>query len=79
MGALRSRVHDRWGHLGDGAPHLVFFLHDEVVLQAPREAAAEVAEIVTEAAAEAGRLLFGSAPVRFPLTVAVVDDYSQAK
>jgi DNA polymerase-1 len=52
---------------------------DEVVLQAPREAAAEVAEIVTEAAAEAGRLLFGSAPVRFPLRVAVVDDYSQAK
>ena len=79
MGALRARVDARWGHLGDAAPHLVFFLHDEVVLHAPREAAGEVAEIVAEAAAEAGRLLFGSAPVRFPLTVAVVDDYSQAK
>ena len=32
-----------------------------------------------EAAAAAGRMLFGDAPVRFPLTVAVVDDYAQAK
>ena len=32
-----------------------------------------------ESAAEAGRLLFGSAPVEFALTVAVVDSYDQAK
>ena len=31
------------------------------------------------AAAEAGRLLFGSAPVRFPVTVATVQAYSDAK
>ena len=78
MGALRSRLHARWGDEGD-VPHLVFFLHDELVLHVPSFAADEVAAVVVEAAAEAGRLLFGEAPVRFPLTVAVVDDYSQAK
>jgi len=38
-----------------------------------------VAEEVTAAAAEAGRLLFGELPVTFPLTIAIVDDYGQAK
>jgi DNA polymerase-1 len=79
MGALRQVLHQRWGDRGDDAPHLTFFLHDEVVVHAPADAADEVAEIVVEAAAAAGRMLFGGAPVRFPLTVAVVDDYAQAK
>lgn len=78
MGALRRRLHARWG-AGVDAPHLVFFLHDEVVVHAPTEVADEVADLVTESAVEAGRLLFGDAPVAFPVTVAVVDDYSQAK
>jgi DNA polymerase-1 len=79
MGALRQVLHQRWGDRGDDAPHLTFFLHDEVVVHAPADTADEVAEIVVEAAAAAGRMLFGGAPVRFPLTVAVVDDYAQAK
>ncbi|NIJ03794.1 bifunctional 3'-5' exonuclease/DNA polymerase [Frigoribacterium faeni] len=79
MGALRQSLHRRWGERGDDAPHLTFFLHDEVVVHAPADAADEVAVLVVEAAAAAGRMLFGDAPVRFPLTVAVVDDYSQAK
>ncbi|WP_354595187.1 bifunctional 3'-5' exonuclease/DNA polymerase [Frigoribacterium sp. PvP054] len=78
MGALRRRLHARWG-AGVDAPHLVFFLHDEVVVHAPVGVADEVAGLVTESAVEAGRLLFGEAPVAFPVTVAVVDDYSQAK
>ena len=78
MGALRRRLHERWG-VGQDAPHLVFFLHDEVVVHAPTRDADEVARLVTESAAEAGRLLFGDAPVAFPVTVAVVDDYSRAK
>ena len=78
MGALRRRLHARWG-AGVDAPHLVFFLHDEVVVHAPVGVADEVAGLVTESAVEAGRLLFGDAPVAFPVTVAVVDDYSQAK
>ena len=79
LGAFRQALHDRFGDRGDDAPHLTFFLHDEVVVHAPADTADEVAVLVVESAAAAGRMLFGDAPVRFPLTVAVVDDYSQAK
>jgi DNA polymerase-1 len=34
---------------------------------------------VREAAADAGRLLFGAMPVGFPVTVAIVDSYADAK
>jgi DNA polymerase-1 len=60
-------------------PHLVFFLHDEVMVHAPDDRVDEVRAAVAEAAAEAGRLLFGDAPVDFPVTIAVVEDYAQAK
>jgi len=60
-------------------PHLVFFLHDEVIVHAPEALAEAVAAEVRAAASEAGRLLFGSFPVEFALTVAIVDNYAQAK
>ncbi|GAA1738941.1 bifunctional 3'-5' exonuclease/DNA polymerase [Isoptericola hypogeus] len=60
-------------------PHLVFFLHDEVVVHAPAAMADDVADAVRAAADEAGRLLFGGFPVDFPLTVATVDSYADAK
>ncbi|ANC29910.1 bifunctional 3'-5' exonuclease/DNA polymerase [Isoptericola dokdonensis] len=60
-------------------PHLAFFLHDEVVVHAPAHLADDVARVVREAADEAGRLLFGDFPVVFPLTVATVDSYADAK
>jgi DNA polymerase I len=60
-------------------PHLVFFLHDEVVVHTPADRAEEVANMVRAAAEEAGRLLFGTFPVRFPVTTAIVDNYAQAK
>lgn len=63
---------------GDGGPRLVFFLHDEVIVHTPAELADDVAAAVREAAASAGRLLFGSFPVDFPLDVAVVENYGQA-
>ena len=47
-------------------PHLVFFLHDEVVVHTPEHLAERVAEEVRLAAAEAGRLLFGALPDRLP-------------
>ncbi|MBU4465970.1 MAG: bifunctional 3'-5' exonuclease/DNA polymerase, partial [Actinobacteria bacterium] len=56
-------------------PHLAFFLHDEIVVHSPADRAAEVAELVQDAAVEAGGLLFGAIPVHFPLTVAIVDNY----
>ena len=80
MASIRSRL----TVFADGAwltdsPHLVFFLHDEVVIHAPEELAETVAVIIEEAAQEAGRLLFGQMPVTFPLTVAIVDRYDAAK
>lgn len=52
-------------------PHLAFFLHDEVIVHAPRVHADAVAAAVEESAAVAGRLLFGNAPVDFRLDLNV--------
>ncbi len=58
---------------------LVFFQHDEVIVHCAKERAEQVVEAVTGAAAEATRLVFGDTPVRFPLEVAVVECYADAK
>lgn len=79
MGSLRSRLTARFpGAVTDG-PHLVFFVHDEIVVHAPEERAEWVATQIREAAVDAGRLLFQDFPVTFPLSVAVVGAYSEAK
>ncbi|MEI5582433.1 bifunctional 3'-5' exonuclease/DNA polymerase [Agromyces sp. CCNWLW213] len=57
-------------------PHLVYFLHDELIVHAPDALADAVAGAVRDSAAEAGRLLFGDAPVEFPLDLAVVRSYA---
>ncbi len=79
MGSLRRRL---WS-LGEGAlvrkPHLVFFLHDELIVHTPEPLADEVALAMRESAAEAGRLLFGQVPVEFAVSVAIVERYSDAK
>ncbi|SDS41748.1 DNA polymerase-1 [Paraoerskovia marina] len=59
--------------------HLVYFLHDEVVVHAPAGQADDVAAILRESAAAAGRLLFGDLDLDFPVTVAVVESYARAK
>ena len=80
MASLRRSLHDlAGGSWITKSAHLVFFMHDEVVIHCPAGQADAVAEAVRTAAAEAGRLLFGSLPVEFPLTVAIVDNYGQAK
>ncbi len=58
---------------------LVYFLHDEVMVHAEESVAEACAEAVRDAAAAAKRLLFGDAPVQFPVSIAVVDSYDQAK
>ncbi|TFD64929.1 bifunctional 3'-5' exonuclease/DNA polymerase [Cryobacterium sp. Hb1] len=63
----------------DISPHLVFFLHDEVIVHTPAAQAEAVANIIVNAAEAAGRLMFGDFPVDFMLTVATVDNYAQAK
>jgi DNA polymerase-1 len=76
---LRNRLW-RLGGTGTVAdrPHLVFFLHDEVLVHTPAELADDVVEAVRRAAAEAGRLLFGGFPVDFPLDVSVVASWADA-
>ncbi|WP_240642298.1 bifunctional 3'-5' exonuclease/DNA polymerase [Microbacterium sulfonylureivorans] len=53
--------------------HLAFFLHDEVIVHAPAEQAEIAARAVTDAAATAGRLLFGDFPLDFALDVHIAD------
>ena len=59
-------------------PHLVFFLHDEVVVHTPADLAEAVTEQVREAAANAAGLLFRNLAVDFPLNVSVVRCYADA-
>lgn len=66
------------GPFGEQA-HLVYFLHDEVIVHVPEEQAERAAEIVRESALEAGRLLFPGDPLDVPVTAAIVEDYEQAK
>ncbi|MGF1662049.1 MAG: bifunctional 3'-5' exonuclease/DNA polymerase [Kineosporiaceae bacterium] len=73
LAALRRRLQ----HL-PGRPHLVYFLHDEVIVHTPAETADAVATATVDAATEAGRLLFGDSAADFPLDVAVVDAYDEA-
>ncbi len=75
-GSLRALGGNAW--ITD-APHLVFFLHDEIVVHSPASMTEDVVAAIGSAATEAGRLLFGEMPVEFPLTMAVVDAYSDAK
>ena len=59
--------------------HLVYFLHDEVIVHAPEEQAEQVAALVRAGAREAGGLLFPGEPLDVPVTTAIVEDYGQAK
>ena len=60
-------------------PHLVFFQHDEVIVHCPESVVEQVLTAIGAAGEEAGRLVFGATPVRFPLTTAVVRCYADAK
>jgi hypothetical protein len=60
-------------------PHLVFFQHDEVMVHCPANLAGDVAAAIDQAAATATRLVFGATEVSFPMSMAVVDCYADAK
>ncbi|WP_049570533.1 bifunctional 3'-5' exonuclease/DNA polymerase [Streptomyces sp. SBT349] len=65
--------------LRDMRAELVFFQHDEVVVHCPEEEAEAVAEAVRASGEAAGRLTFGTTPVRYPFSTAVVECYADAK
>jgi DNA polymerase-1 len=60
-------------------PELVFFQHDEVIVHCRAEDAAEVVAVLEQAAETAGRVVFGDTPARFPLDIAAVECYADAK
>ena len=64
------------GH--DRRPRLVFFLHDEVIVETPTELTDHVVDAVRAAARRAGQLLFGTFPVEFALDVSCVTSYGDA-
>ena len=57
----------------------MFFQHDEVIVHCPAALGEPVVAAVGEAAAAAGRMVFGETGVRFPMTTAVVSCYADAK
>lgn len=64
---------------GQVSAELVFFLHDEVMVHAPEESVDTCITAIEDAARAAKELLFGPVPVEFPVSVAVVDSYDNAK
>ena len=76
---LRNRL---WRLHGTGPlvsrPHLVLFLHDEVVVHTPAALADAVAAQVIEAASTAAGLLFRDLSIDFPLNISVVRSYADA-
>jgi DNA polymerase-1 len=66
-------------NLSGTTAQMVFFLHDEVVLHCEQADAEKVREAVGRAAQQASRLVFGPTPVRFPLHLATVACYADAK
>ncbi len=60
-------------------PHLVFFVHDELIVHCPLDRVCDVETALHEAARDAGRVVFGETPVTFPISVAAVSRYSDAK
>jgi DNA polymerase-1 len=59
-------------------PHLVFFLHDEVVVHTPAALADAVATQATQAASTAASLLFRGLTIDFPLNISIVRSYADA-
>jgi DNA polymerase-1 len=62
---------------GPAGPRLIFFQHDEVLVEAPAGQADAVVAAVTEAGADATRLVLGDRGVRVPLEAAVVRCYAE--
>jgi DNA polymerase-1 len=72
LGQVGAPHAPRSGAVFADRPHLVFFLHDEVMVHAPAAMADAVAAAVTDAAVAAGRRLFGTFPIDFPLDIEII-------
>ncbi len=79
LAALRRRLAElgppgaRWD---PDAAQVVFFQHDEVIVESPRDQADVVLAVVGQAGAEATAMVLGESGVNVPLHAAVVDSYA---
>ncbi|HEY6797843.1 MAG TPA: bifunctional 3'-5' exonuclease/DNA polymerase [Kineosporiaceae bacterium] len=73
---LRTRLHALPGGCGPDPARLVFFQHDEVLVEAPAELAEAVVTAIHGAGAEATRLVLGDVGVQVPLDAAAVRSYA---
>lgn len=83
MGSLRTALAalpetegpaaDASGPVFSRRPHLVLFLHDEIIVHTPAAQAEQVARCVRDAAEDAGRLLFPGVEVDFPLDLTICE------
>ena len=79
MGRVRSRLLTETVFGMPMRTKIVYFLHDELLLCGPKLEAERVERILRESAAEAARLLFGTVPVEFPVSVTVTTNYAEGK
>lgn len=77
MASLRRRLTALEG--GADGPRLVFFLHDEIIVDTPEDRAPAVEAAVAASADEARHLVFGPTPVLLPLQTNTVRCYADAK
>ncbi|QIK76543.1 bifunctional 3'-5' exonuclease/DNA polymerase [Nocardioides piscis] len=75
---LRNRLWRLGAGPVEARPHLVFFLHDEVVVHTPAHLADVVVAEASHAAAAAGALLFRQLSIDFPLNTSIVRSYADA-
>ena len=76
MGHARALIHQAgW----TGICQQVFFVHDEVVFEAPVELAEQLGQLLAHAAMLAGRTLFGGQSPAFPVSLAITSSYAEAK
>lgn len=76
--AMLASLRRQLAAAGDG-PRLVFFQHDEIVVDTPEAQSGAVEAAVAQAAQEASRLVFGPTRVLFPLETHTVRCYADAK
>ncbi|GAA1347009.1 bifunctional 3'-5' exonuclease/DNA polymerase [Falsarthrobacter nasiphocae] len=80
LGTIRTRLLDEFGGAGPRpTAELVYFLHDEVILHVDEDAVDAAVRLVSEAADQATRTMFGEIPVDFPLSTAAVTVYAETK
>lgn len=76
LAQLRTTLHELPGQSGPDGAFLVFFQHDEVVVEAPQALAPEVVAAVGRAGADATRLVLGDVGVHVPLQAVAVQSYA---